>query len=73
MGKLTLSEMMGVRFDPSTYDLIQKVAAAQGIGGCDFVRWAIKRELADLGVIPEAEILLVLGRDKRGGKKKSAK
>ena len=61
--------MMGVRFDPSTYDLLQKVAAAQGIGGCNFVRWAVKRALAELGVITDAEILLVLGKGKKRGKK----
>ena len=64
-----LSEMMGIRFDPSTYELIQKVAEAQGIGGCDFVRWAVKRELAELGVIPDDERRLVLRRDERGGRK----
>ena len=69
MGKQTLSEMMGVRFNPSTYELVQKVAAAQGIGGCNFVRLAVKRELAELGVITDAEILLVLGKGKKRGKK----
>jgi hypothetical protein len=69
MSKLALTEMMGIRLDPSTYELVQKVAAAQGIGGCDFVRWAVKRELAELGVISDAEILLVLGKGKKRGKK----
>lgn len=61
--------MMGIRFDPSTYELIQKVAEVQGIGGCDFVRWSVKRELAELGVIPDDERRLVLRRDERGGRK----
>ena len=69
MCKKTLSEMMGIRFDPSTYELIQKVAEVQGIGGCDFVRWSVKRELAELGVIPDDERRLVLRRDERGGRK----
>ena len=69
MSKIALSEMMGIRFDPSTYELIQKVAEVQGIGGCDFVRWSVKRELAELGVIPDDERRLVLRRDERGGRK----
>lgn len=68
MNKIALSEMMGIRFDPSTYELIQKVAEVQGIGGCDFVRWSVKRELAELGVIPDDERRLVLRRDERGGR-----
>ena len=69
MSKIALSEMMGIRFDPSTYELIQKVAEVQGIGGCDFVRWSVKRELAELGVIPNDERRLVLRREERGGRK----
>ena len=64
-----LTELIGVRFDLSTYLLIQKVAEVQGIGGCDFVRWSVKRELAELGVIPDDERRLVLRRDQRGGRK----
>lgn len=66
MSELKLSELMGVRFDPSTYELIQKVATAQGIGKCDFVRWSVRRELAELGVIPDDERRLVLRREQRG-------
>ncbi len=69
MCKKMLSEMMGIRFDPSTYELLQKVAEVQGIGGCNFVRWCVKRELAELGVIPDDERRLVLRRDERGGRK----
>lgn len=50
-----LTENMGVRFDPHTYELIKKVAAAQGIGGCDFVRVSVKRELARLSFLPDEE------------------
>jgi len=69
MNKLALSEMMGIRFDPSTYELLQKVAEVQGIGACDFVRWSVKRELAELGVIPDDERRLVMRREERGGRK----
>ena len=69
MGKVKLSELVGIRLDPSTYELIQKVAEVQGIGACDFVRWSVKRELAELGVIPDDERRLVLRRDERGGRK----
>ena len=69
MAKKMLTELIGVRFDLSTYQLIQKVAEVQGIGGCDFVRWSVKRELAELGVIPDVERRLVLRRDARGGRK----
>ena len=73
MAKKMLTELIGVRFDLSTYQLIQKVAEVQGIGGCDFVRWSVKRELAELGVLSDDERRLVLRRDERGGRKKSAK
>ena len=73
MAKKMLTELIGVRFDLSTYQLIQKVAEVQGIGGCDFVRWSVKRELAELGVLSDDERRLVLRRDARGGRKKSAK
>jgi hypothetical protein len=43
-----LTELMGIRFDPDTFVLIQKVAVAQGIGACDFVRLSVGRELARL-------------------------
>ena len=49
------SELMGVRFDAETYGLIQKVASAQGIGGCDFIRMATRRELARLKFISGEE------------------
>lgn len=50
-----LTELMGVRFDPNTYELIQKVSGAQGIGACDFVRIAVRRELARLSFLPAEE------------------
>jgi hypothetical protein len=69
-----LTELIGVRFDLGTYQLIQKVAEVQGIGSCDFVRWAVRRELAELGVLPDDERRLILRRDeRRGERKKSAK
>jgi hypothetical protein len=55
MSKTILTELIGVRFDQTTYKLIQKVAAAQGIGACDFVRRSVKRELARLSFLPDEE------------------
>lgn len=66
MNKRMLTELMGVRFDSSTYQLIRKVATAQGIGACDFVRWSVKRELAELGIIKDADVLMALGVVKKG-------
>ena len=50
--KHMLTEVLGVRFDRPTYDLVQRVATAQGIGACDFVRVAVNRELARLSFLP---------------------
>lgn len=55
MDKGRLTELIGVRFDPTTHELIEKVAKAQGIGACDFVRISVKRELARLSFLPEEE------------------
>lgn len=50
-----LTENMGVRFAPGTYELIKKVAILQGVGPCDFVRVSVKRELARLSFLPDEE------------------
>lgn len=47
-----LAKLLGVRFDPTTYELVPRVADAQGIGACDFVRVAVRRELARLSFLP---------------------
>jgi uncharacterized protein (DUF1778 family) len=63
MSKNMLTELVGVRLDTTTYDLIQKVAAAQGIGACDFIRKSVRRELARLSFLPmeEKKALEVMG------------
>lgn len=50
-----LTEVLGVRFDRPTYELVQLVASAQGIGACDLVRVSVRRELARLSFLSEEE------------------
>jgi hypothetical protein len=49
------TELKGVRFDPNTFVLIQKVLRVQGIGASDFIRISIKRELARLQFLSPEE------------------
>ena len=53
--KKVLTEIIGVRFDPGTYQLIRTVAQAQGVDSCDFIRVSVKRELARLSFLSEVE------------------
>jgi len=50
-----LTELIGVKFDPGTFKLIKEVADLQGVGACDFIRLATRRELARLGYLPDEE------------------
>lgn len=50
--KNKLTEVVGTRFDEKTYELVKKVSEAQGIDACDFIRMAVKRELARLSFLP---------------------
>jgi hypothetical protein len=53
--KNKLTEVVGVRFDEETYNLIVKVSQAQGIDLSDFIRRTTRRELARLSFLPEEE------------------
>ena len=49
------TEFVSVRLDPPTYALVHKVAEAQGVVVSDFIRRAVKRELARLSFLPSEE------------------
>ena len=53
--KNKLTRVVGTRFNEETYDLVKKVAHAQGIDACDFIRRSVRRELARLSFLPLEE------------------
>jgi len=44
---------IGARVDPQLRDLVEKVSKERGMNISDFIRFLIKRELAQLGFLPE--------------------
>jgi hypothetical protein len=50
-----LYKIFGGRFEQGTYSLMEKAAEAQGMGCAAFVRHAVKRELARLGLLSDEE------------------
>jgi len=50
-----LNRVLGIRFDEETYRLIELVAESQGIDKSDFVRRAVRKELARLSFLPEEQ------------------
>ena len=47
--------VLGVRFDEETYRLIEQVAEAQGLDKSDFVRRAVRKELARLSFLSKEQ------------------
>lgn len=44
---------IGARVEPELKELIQKVARERGMNVSDFIRFLVKRELAELSFLPE--------------------
>lgn len=44
---------IGARVKPELKELIEKVSKARGMNVCDFIRYLILRELAELGFLPD--------------------
>ena len=53
--KNKLCKILGVRFDEETYELVELIAESQGIDKSDFVRRAVRKELARLSFLTEEQ------------------
>ena len=58
-------KVIGARVDKTTYELLKKVAGQRGEDISDFVRRSMLKELAELGSITDADVLMALGVDKK--------
>ncbi|AGB05279.1 Ribbon-helix-helix protein, copG family [Aciduliprofundum sp. MAR08-339] len=59
------SRITSLRIDERDYELIEQAATALGIKASDFIRMAIRKELANYGLISGMEAKILGGNLKR--------